>query len=59
MLFFEGYGQTQIDPLTLRYYQDEWTVQEIGDFGERILLRDDLGAQTRQSALKEFMCQFS
>ncbi len=57
-LFFEGYGPTYIDPLVLQYYQDEWTVQEIGDFGERILLRDDLGAQTRQAALNEFMRQF-
>ena len=57
-LFFEGYGPTYIDPLALQYYQDEWTVQEIGDFGERILLRDDLGEQTRQTALNEFMRQF-
>lgn len=57
-LFFEGYGPAHINPLALQYYQDEWTVQEIGDFGERILLRDDLGAQTRQAALKEFMRQF-
>lgn len=56
--FFEGYGPTHIDPLVLQYYQDEWTVQEIGDFGERILLRDDLGAQTRRIALKEFLRQF-
>lgn len=57
-LFFEGYGPTEIDVLALSYYQYEWTVQEIGDFGERILLRDDLGEQTRQSALKEFKIQF-
>jgi len=37
--FFEGYGETHIHPLALQYYQDEWTIQEIGDFGERILLR--------------------
>lgn len=52
--FFEGYGQTQVDPLALAYYHYEWAAQEIGDYGERAFLMSDVGEPTRRDALHGF-----
>lgn len=52
--FLGGYGPAAPDPLALAYYQYEWVVQEIGDFGQRILLAPELGAETREAALEGF-----
>lgn len=53
-MFFAGYGETDIDPLALSYYQYEWVVQEIGDYGERVYLLTDVGEGTRQAAVDGF-----
>jgi len=57
--FFKGYGNAKIDPLVLAYYGYEWCVQEIADFGERVLLTKDTGENTKQDAVEEFMKLFS
>jgi spectinomycin phosphotransferase len=57
--FFEGYGTMEIHPLALAYYRYEWCVQEIGDFGQRVFLTEDVGESTKQNALEEFMKLFS
>lgn len=54
-LFFKGYGQTEIEPVALAYYRYEWVVQEIGDFGERVFLRQDLGEETKKEAVQGFV----
>jgi spectinomycin phosphotransferase len=52
-LFFQGYGETEVDPLTLAYYRYEWVVQELGDFGERIF-RMELGDETKADSVRGF-----
>ena len=52
--FFKGYGATPLDPAALAYYRYEWVVQEIGDFGERVLLMDGVGDETRADAVQGF-----
>lgn len=57
-LFFEGYGQTEIDPVGIAYYRYEWVVQEIADFGKRVFLTPELGTKTRQDAVRDFIQLF-
>lgn len=49
-LFFDGYGEPEIDWLTLAYYRYEWVVQDIGVYGERVFLLPDAGETTRADA---------
>jgi len=58
-LFFDGYGDVEINQLALAYYRYEWCVQEIGDFGERVFLRKDSGERTLQDSVEGFMKLFS
>ncbi len=53
-LFMQGYGPAEVDLLALAYYRYEWVVQEIGDFGERVFLMDDLGADTKADSVRGF-----
>jgi spectinomycin phosphotransferase len=55
--FFQGYGETEIDPLVLAYYRYEWVVQEIGDFGKRVFL-SNVGDATKQEAVQLFKALF-
>ncbi|MCB0107772.1 MAG: aminoglycoside phosphotransferase family protein [Caldilineaceae bacterium] len=57
--FFAGYGHVTIDPVAFAYYRYEWVVQELADYGRRILLRDDLDETSRQVALDEFRQLFA
>jgi spectinomycin phosphotransferase len=50
-LFFQGYGPVSIDRLALAYYRYEWVVQELGDYGERVFYRADLGPQTMEDSI--------
>ena len=52
--FLDGYGPVTLDPLALAYYRHEWVVQEVGDYGARLLLTPDLGQAGRAQALAEF-----
>ena len=58
-LFFEGYGQTEVDALALAYYGYEWVVQEMSDYAERVFLMDDVGAETKADAVREFRALFA
>jgi spectinomycin phosphotransferase len=56
--FYERYGPVLVNPLAQAYYHYEWVVQEIGDFGERVFLMEDIGPATREQALKGFFQLF-
>jgi spectinomycin phosphotransferase len=57
-LFFQGYGETAVNPLALAYYRFEWVVQDIGDYGERAFLSSDAGEETKRHAVAELMQMF-
>ncbi len=57
--FFVGYGATAIDPVAFAYYRYEWVVQELADYGRRILLMGDSGETTRQDALAGLRALFA
>jgi len=58
-LFFDGHGNVDINRLALAYYRYEWCVQEIGDFGERVFLKKDIGETTKKDSVEGFMKLFS
>jgi spectinomycin phosphotransferase len=58
-MFFQGYGQGEINLLALAYYRYEWCIQEIGDYGARVFLMPDLGERTKQRSVEEFVKLFS
>lgn len=57
-LFFQGYGATEADWLTLAYYRYEWLAQDLGSFAEVVFLPGDVGEETRQDSARLFMLQF-
>jgi spectinomycin phosphotransferase len=56
--FFEGYGDTTIDPLALVYYRYAWAVQDMGAYGERVFFLPDLGEESRHDAVRGFIDLF-
>ena len=48
-LFYQGYGQTQINPTALAYYRYERIIQDIALFCEQILLTSEGGEDQEQS----------
>jgi spectinomycin phosphotransferase len=57
VLFYEGYGQTQIDAAALAYYRYERIVQDIALFSEQIL-STQRGNRDRMQALQYLMSNF-
>ena len=57
-LFLEGYGSAEIDWVALAYYRYEWVVQEFGEFGALVFSRDDVGAETKEEAVHQFIGLF-
>ena len=56
--FFQGYGDTAIDPQALVYYRYAWAVQDMGAYGERVFFLPDLGEESRRDAVRGFMDLF-
>jgi spectinomycin phosphotransferase len=56
--FFEGYGDTAVDPLALSYYRHAWAVQDIGGYGARIFFAPSLGDESRSDAARILMGLF-
>ena len=58
-LFFQGYGSNNIDLLILAYYRYEWVVADMGGYGERVLVMNDVGAVTKRQAVEGFKFLFA
>jgi spectinomycin phosphotransferase len=56
--FFRGYGRVMVDPLALAFYRYDWAVQDIAEYAARVMLRPELGTESKRSALGLFMKQF-
>lgn len=56
-LFYQGYGQTQINPVALAYYRFERIVQDIAAYCQQLFLTDE-GGQDREESYGYFASQF-
>jgi spectinomycin phosphotransferase len=56
--FFEGYGESTIDPLALTYYRYAWAVQDMVAYGERVFFLPGLGEESRRDAVHGFVDMF-
>lgn len=56
-LFYQGYGETQVEVRALAYYRCERIVEDLAIFGEQIFLTDE-GGEDRQQALRYFKSNF-
>ena len=56
-LFYDGYGQAEIDPLALAYYRYERIIQDISAFCQQLLLTRD-GGKDREQSLMYLTSQF-
>jgi spectinomycin phosphotransferase len=57
ILFYQGYGETEINPIALAYYRYERIVQDIAAYCEQILLTDPSSAD-RAVGLRQLSSQF-
>jgi spectinomycin phosphotransferase len=57
-LFFQGYGATTVDALAITYYRYALAVSDIGDVGEQVFFRPDLGPDSRRTAVERFLLLF-
>ena len=56
-LFYEGYGQTQIDPVALAYYRYERIIEDIAIYCEQIFLTNE-GGEDRERSLRYLTSNF-
>jgi spectinomycin phosphotransferase len=57
--FGRGYGDAEIDPLVLAYYQHAWCVEDIGAFAEEVLDVKNSGEASRANSLSWFKSMFA
>lgn len=50
-LFYQGYGDTPVDPYALAYYRYERIIVDIAEFGNQLLLTDEGGEDREQAYL--------
>lgn len=56
-LFFEGYGNTRIDPLIMAYYRYERLMEDLAEFARMVFLVDS-SDETKQDSMQWFVRQF-
>ena len=56
-LFYQGYGQTPINPAALAYYRYERIIQDIAVFCEQLFLTNE-GGEDREQSLRYLMSNF-
>jgi spectinomycin phosphotransferase len=56
--FFQGYGRVVVDPRLLAYYRVAWAVQDLAEYGERVLMLPAVGEATRRAAVDGFVDLF-
>jgi spectinomycin phosphotransferase len=56
-LFFQGYGKTDVDPLTMAYYRYEHVMEDLAAFAEQVFSAD-ASDETKQDSLAWFVAQF-
>lgn len=56
-LFYQGYGDVDIDQEALAYFRCERVIQDIAEFGKQLLCSDE-GDEDRWQALRYFASQF-
>lgn len=59
VLFRQGYGPVEVDPVILAFYRYEWVVQEIAEFGKQVLRSREGGEITRQDGRRHFRGLFA
>ena len=57
-LFYQGYGETEVDGMALAYYRHERIIQDIAAFCEQLFLTDE-GGEDREQSYEYFTGQFS
>jgi spectinomycin phosphotransferase len=57
--FFQGYGETKVDPLALAYYRYDWCVEDIGSFAERIFTLEIVGEEAKANSIWWFKNLFA
>ena len=57
ILFYRGYGQTQIDPIALAYYRYERIIQDIAVYCEQLFLTHE-GGEDREQSLRYLTSNF-
>lgn len=56
-LFYQGYGQTEIDPIALAYYRYERIIQDIAAFCQQLFLTGE-GGKDREQGFMYFTGHF-
>lgn len=57
-LFYQGYGQTEINHDVLIYYRYERFIEDIEEFAKRLLLTEE-GGKDRERSLQKFKNAFA
>jgi spectinomycin phosphotransferase len=57
-LFFDGYGDVELNQAALAYYRYAWAVSDVAAYGEQVFLRPDLGAKDQREAAERLSTLF-
>jgi len=57
VIFYKGYGKTEVNKTILTYYRHERIVEDIAEFGQNLLLTMD-GGEGRLQSYQHFMAMF-